>query len=214
MIYNDEFVWLHFPKCAGTKTERLFQKYFSMDTTIHQDIVDPKNDKTYKWHDTIVQREARDKSFKLGDRTIIFPFRKLPNWLISRYNFGYHENPNLPYKTELLLEGKFLWSNGQEGNANNLLTNFLPPALLIANRIEFIRTEFFEDDFKTIFSKYLDISIIPDWEYQKKSNASQSYLSDEMIDMIFLNQKSIYNKSPYWKFLESAIYTEDTYNAE
>jgi len=27
MIYTDEFVWLHFPKCAGTKVKRLFLKY-------------------------------------------------------------------------------------------------------------------------------------------------------------------------------------------
>lgn len=29
MIIGKEFVWLHFPKCAGTKIEKIFETYFS-----------------------------------------------------------------------------------------------------------------------------------------------------------------------------------------
>jgi len=58
MIYNDDFVWLHFSKCAGTKIEHLFEKYFADMDGLHLDIVNEKTNPDISWHDSIAQRET------------------------------------------------------------------------------------------------------------------------------------------------------------
>ena len=53
MIYNKEFIWLHFPKAAGTKVEQIFERYYSSDSSIHQDdIKQLRPDGTAPWHDS------------------------------------------------------------------------------------------------------------------------------------------------------------------
>src|SRR5436190_17091988 len=106
MIYHQKFVWLHFPKCAGSKIEQLFGTYFSNEKSLVQDVIKPESDFTVSWHDAVSDREARDPTFKLGERFVICSFRKLPYWLESRYNFEAQRNPHLPHRPELLPEGK------------------------------------------------------------------------------------------------------------
>ena len=103
MIYSNNFVWLHFPKCAGTKIENLFRTYYSHDKGIHQDIVETRIDPLATWHDTIESREKRDPGFILGDRTIICSFRRLPAWLESRYSYEVRRSPQLDHRPKLLL---------------------------------------------------------------------------------------------------------------
>ena len=76
MIYSNEFVWLHFPKCAGRKIETLFSTYYSQDMNIHQDIVKPRINPIATWHDTIAKREKSDPSFILGNRTVKQPGKR------------------------------------------------------------------------------------------------------------------------------------------
>ena len=206
MIYNDEFVWLHFPKCAGTKVEQLFSTYFSEEVGLFQDPVGLKNDPTVAWHDSISRRKKRDPKFDLGERTVICSFRKLPSWLVSRYNYGRKVDPNLPVHHELLLEGKFLRGNGQEAHADSLVKNFLPEAILKSGKVRFVRTEFFESDFKTIFGDYLDISKIPDWEYKENVNTSKSFLPDKIKEQVHDSKRKIYEKCPKWQLIEKIAY--------
>lgn len=206
MIYNDKFVWLHFPKCAGTKIEALFSKYFSEETELFQDPVGLKNDPTIAWHDSISKREKRDPKFELGERTVICSFRKLPSWLISRYNYGRTVNPDLPVHYELLLEGKFLRENGVEAHADNLIKNFLPEVILKSGKVRFVRTEFFESDFKSIFGDYLDLSRIPDWEYKQNVNTSKSSLPLNIKEELHDTKRKIYQKCPYWQEVEKIAY--------
>ena len=41
MIYSDKFVWLHFPKMAGSAVERIFRSRFRWDRSIVRDRVSP-----------------------------------------------------------------------------------------------------------------------------------------------------------------------------
>ncbi len=204
MIYNDKFVWLHFPKCAGSQVERLFSKYFSEDKSIFQDPVGLKLDPTLSWHNSIKQREKNDPKFKLGDRIIICSFRKLPSWLESRYNYEYKRSPHLLHRPELVLQGKFHMSNGEEGYADNLIKKYLPKKILDTGKVRFLRTEFFESDFRTIFGEFLDLSTIPDDEYQQKTNRSSSSLPSHIKEMLYNNK--IYDTSPLWKSVEKIVY--------
>jgi hypothetical protein len=205
MIYSEDFVWLHFPKCAGTKIQKLFEKYFAKNTLIYQDPVGIQKDSSIAWHDSISKREKRDPNFSLGRRDIICSFRKLPSWLESRYNFEYQRSPNLPHCPEKILEGYFFEANGCENHADNYVRLYLPENLLKTKNVRFIRTEFFESDFKLVFGDYLDISTIPEYEYTKKENTSQNELS-EKIRIKLHSEKSVYLKCPYWSYIESIAY--------
>jgi len=207
MIYSSDFVWLHFPKCAGAKIEYLFKKYYSNDRKITQDLVDPKKGLT-PWHDSIIDRESRDPKFSLGTRTIICSFRKLSSWLESRYNFEYRRSPTLDHRPERLLEGKFLERDGFENHADYYAKKYLSQFILESNTVRFIRTEYFESDFKLIFGEYLDISIIPDREFNGKVNASKSYLPLDIRKRLYQDRQVLYEKCPYWKMVEKIAYDD------
>lgn len=206
MIYTDDFVWLHFPRCAGTKTYQLFEKYFSDDQRIVQDNVDPKGvDKFIFWHDSIADREARDKTFRLGDRVVVCPFRRLPSWLVSRYSYEYFRSPNLNHRAELLFEGKFLERSGSVASADTYAARYVSEAILQAGKVKFLRTEYFEHDFKAVFGEFLDVSIIPDSEFRIRVNESSKALPDGFKVELEESQE-LYDYCPYWKMVEGIAY--------
>lgn len=160
MIYSNDFVWLHFPKCEGTKIENLFRKYYASDQKIVQDQVYPGIDPFATWHDTIAAREKRNSDFVLGNRTIICSFRRLPAWLETRYSFEIQRSPELDYRPELLLQGKFLERGGYLNHADYHVKQYMPELILRSEKLRFIRTEFFELDFKRVFGEFLDVTIV------------------------------------------------------
>jgi len=205
MIYSEDFVWLHFPKCAGVKIESIFKAYYSSNRNIFQDTVDPRIDPSGTWHDSITDREKRDPSFTLGNRTIICSFRRLPYWLESRYSFEVQRSPDLNHQPELLLEGKFLEQSGLENHADFYAKKYIPDRILGSSKLRFIRTEHFESDFMRIFGEFLDVKIIPSSEFSKRINTSQSALPDKIKEQL-LQQQEVYAKCPYWKKVEDIAY--------
>jgi hypothetical protein len=173
MIYSDSFVWLHFPKCAGTKIERLFKKNYSNHSEIVQDLIGfnlfgLKWNSSGSWHDSVLQRESRDPKFQLGSRVVICSIRRLPSWLGSQYSYEYKRNPKLEHHLDRLLERKFFERNGFESYADIYVTKYLPRSILESGKIRFIRTEHFESDFKSVFGNFLDVLIIFNSELIKK----------------------------------------------
>lgn len=206
MIYSDTFVWLHFPKCAGTKIERLFEYYYKNNPEIHQDLIGVKNNPTISWHDTLHLRAARDPEFQLGNRTVICSFRRLPSWLESRYNYEYKRNPQLDHRPELLLEGRFVEQNGVENHADSYAMAYLTDELLASGKLRFLRAENFADDFKSVFGDYLDVSMIPNSELNKKVNSSTSNLPLHVKQQLYDNQQTLYEMCPYWRKIEAIAY--------
>ena len=206
MIYSDDFVWLHFPKCAGTKIENLFRTYYSSDKGIFQDTVDPKIDPLATWHDTISNREKRNPDFTLGKRIIICSFRRLLTWLESRYSFEVQRSPQLNHRPELLLEGKFLEQGGFQNHADYYVKQYIPEFILGSEKLRFIRIEYFESDFKRVFGEFLDVAVIPGWEFSKKANVSKSTVPNKIRNQLLQNQHEVYEKCPYWKAVEDIAY--------
>ncbi|CAG7857612.1 hypothetical protein MCAMS1_02507 [biofilm metagenome] len=206
MIYSDTFVWLHFPKCAGTKVEKLFQDYYSGDSRIIQDSIGRINDPTISWHDSIAARELRNPQFKLGNREVICSFRRLISWLESRYVYEQIRAKNLEHKPGLLLEGKFLEQDGQVSHADNYVTSYLPESLLESGKLKFIRCEHFAEDFKTVFAEHLDVSIIPEEKFDEKVNTAKAALHPDIHKLLLENKNLIYSRCPYWRKVELKAY--------
>lgn len=207
MIYSNDFVWLHFPKCAGTKIEKIFEKYFSNEKMIFQDPINSQIDPSASWHDGISDRERRDPDFSLGERVVICSFRRLPSWLESRYSFEYQRSPHLNHRPELLLEGRFLERRGWENHADFYIKKYLPDSILLSDKVQFIRTEYFETDFKLVFKDFIDVSIIPDAEFKERINVSESHLPIKIKNKLLDNQQELYEKCPRWKAAEDIAYS-------
>lgn len=205
MIYSDEFVWIHFPKVAGTKIEEIFRDYFKDDVNIKQDSVgENRADGSHPWHDSIDERINYEPNFDYKEKRIIVCIRKLPGWLRSRFNFEVDRNPNLEHNIDRLREGRFLESNGYLNHADYYIKKYLPEHVMNHPKLTFIRMEEFEEDFKSAFKDFIDLSIIPDETFRQRSNASNSH-----IDKSWFNDErtcEMYKKSPLWSAVEKIVY--------
>lgn len=208
MIYDDNFVWLHFPKCAGSKIEQLFKKYYADDKSIHQDNVGLKLDPTIAWHDTISNRETRDPNFKLGSRDILICFRRLPAWLESKYNFEYARDTSIKRNFEMILEGKFPESTGNFNHADTYIRKWMPDSIIHSQKLRFIRTENFKSDFIRIFGDYIDISKIPDEEFEQYENTSVKLVPEKVHEQLITSKNLIYEKCPKWRAVERLVYQD------
>jgi hypothetical protein len=205
MICSPHFIWLHFPKTAGTKIEFLFQRYFSHIEEITQDPVGLQFDPTIAWHDSLIQRSRRDPGFAIGKRTIICSFRKLPAWLMSRYNFEIQRNPQLPVNPQILLEGKFMTGRGAIKHADFVLNKYLPHEILETREVLFIRAEHFKEDFQHVFGRFIDITVIPDKEYEFKVNVSKNFIPEPVIHQL-IHSDTVYRNCPEWNEIEHMVY--------
>lgn len=204
MIYNNQFIWLHLSRCAGTKTEVLFADYFSDVENLHLDSTISEIDTDAFWHDGVLDRELRDPLFHLGTREIICSFRRLKPWLISRYNFMAVFRPGYNLRPELLLEGRYVFGNPVLSHADLELARYIPRALAISDRLTLIRAEHFEQDFKQAFANHIDLNLIPEEIYAKKENRVPNSVPQEILDE--LEKTDLSEKCPYWTMLEDRYY--------
>jgi hypothetical protein len=231
MIYNADFIWIHVPKCAGTKTENLFRIHFGHHwlesafsrlfgrkakvfvrratgalTGLHQDIADVAVDPTIRWHDSIADREHRDSGFRRGNRAIVCPIRRLPAWLASIYSYHRGLSPHLDHRPERLLEGRFLYWDGSEGHADQVASRYLPDDVLESPRLAFVRTEYFAQDFRKVFGQFLDLSRIPAAELAVKENTSPFVLPDDIWQALNAPHSPVYGRCPIWSRCERVAY--------
>jgi len=208
MIYSNEFVWIHFPKAAGSKVETLFRKHFALDPNIHQDQVGRRLNPSISWHDSIADRQKRDPSFALGNRRLIVCTRRLPSWLKSRFLFELQRTPGLEHNPQLLTSGQFLERTGRVNHADKYVLKWIPPKTRLNHGlISYLRVENFASDFRDIFGKYLDLSKISISELEERENASApADIKHDIDNLISVNMNSIYRACPLWAELESEVY--------
>lgn len=135
MIVGKDFIWLHFPKCAGTSMEKALH---ALAPDARFDPIDPKN---VIWHETIPQRMARDKRFEVGGRRIISGFRRLPHWVLSRVYFEAFRPPHHTVTREMLVRGQVFERSGDIRSADSYFTRFNTPPVT-----HWIRVENVEED--------------------------------------------------------------------
>ena len=137
---------------------------------------------------------------------VIFPFRRLPSCLESRYSFEFKRSPHLHHRPELLLEGRFLERDGAAGYADEYAQKYMPRPILESGKVKFLRTEFFATDFKAVFGEFLDISRILEREFRRKINASERCLPESVRQQLYDAAEKVYDNCPYWRSLEEVVY--------
>lgn len=205
MICCDDFVWLHFPKNAGTKIEEIFSEYFSGREGIIQDSIDGDDSDSF-WHDSISDREKRDSSFSVGNKDVIICVRRLQSWLVSRYNYERKRSPSIPHDYNNLLTGHFFESSGYLNHADYYVRKYFSDVKGRAKNIRFIRVENFAEDFKAVFGMYMNVDAIPDDVLYSKNNKSHSSIPDGFLTEMKLSLSKLYEHCPKWKELEDLAY--------
>ncbi len=196
MIIGEKFLWLHFPKCAGTFTEKLLRQHVAEDTTIKFDPIDPNN---VIWHQNVSQREEMSKT-DLSNKDIICNFRRLPHWIISRVMFEEKRSGHIT-KKELYTTGRFLEYNGLQSSADAYVK-------LFTNRKinNWIRVENLEEDFIKVFSKYIKFkSSLGSSSFSKKVNTSD-WGNNIKKWFDYNDLRKLYNSCPLWSKYEIEIY--------
>ena len=207
LIYNEEFVWLHVPKCGGSKLERVFEEYFSDVPGLHQDPFSVQTDPDVRWHDSIQKRRLQNPDFLRGEEAVVVSFRQLPSWLESRYNYEVQRNPHLPHDPERLLEGRFLEGTGVENQADTVAKAFVPLILRPSPRLRFIRMEMIGEDFRRVFGEFLDVGRVPQRTFRRRVNATPTnHVPAEISTALRSQDRTVYEHCPYWALLEEMAY--------
>ena len=196
MIIGENFIWLHFPKCAGTFTEKLLRHHVRKDTIIKFDVLDPDD---VIWHQNISKREYMT-NVDLSSKEIICNFRRLPSWIISRVIYEENRSGNIAAR-DLYTIGSFLKSNGESSNADNMVRRY-------TNRKvnHWIRVEYLEEDFVNVFSKFIDF--VPPLDLSCFSSKLNSSDWGNDLEKWFSHSdlKKLYNSCPLWSKIELELY--------
>lgn len=196
VIIGDSFIWLHFPKCAGTTTTSALLQNFEIDTSIQFDATgqgDPI------WHETIEERERRT-AVSLSDKDVLANIRRLPAYVVSKIHFTELLNPDIRHAREHLLTGHFMEADGYKNSADNLLRHY--DAKKISH---WIRTEYLKDDFMSVFGKYLDLTG-KDLSTLSEQINSNDYSRDLAKWYSHREMARLYRKNPVWAKLERRVY--------
>ncbi len=197
MIIGPDFIWLHFPKCAGTFTENLLRKVIpNEDNRLQFDPIDPEN---VIWHHNIKQRENYIGN-TISDRIIICNFRRLPDWIISRIKYEQNRSGQIVTK-DMYIKGAFYEQNGNINSAERVLKKYSEPTVT-----HWLRVEHLQYDFSRVFAKYLNLEQVNYSGYfQIKINTSgwdgdfHNWFSPEDLDVL-------YASCPSWCLLEYKLY--------
>jgi hypothetical protein len=199
VIVGPGFIWLHFPKTAGTETEAILRRNFGADPALAFDAIDPND---VIWHDWIAARRQREPGFEVGGRQVICNIRRLPEWLLSRVHGGVARTPGLKVTRAMFIQGRFLRHDGVELAADDLMRRYTAHPVA-----HWIRTEHFADDFKAAFGPFLRLDRVDLAAEQSRRNAARiDYIRD--IDFYFTRGelRQLYRANPVWAALEQAVY--------
>lgn len=189
MIEHDRFIYVHFPKTAGTKVGDIL-------TSIPGAVRNPEHH-----HFSIEDRQRAEPGWDVGERIVVVGFRRLPGWLLSRYSFEAHRSPEHHHDPSLLTQGKFTEENGDIGYADMYAQRWISPETYRHCNLKFLRQEHLASDFNAIFSEFVDTSTI---DLSSKVNSFRPELNGASV--VALNQKQIYQNCPYWAGLEFVAY--------
>jgi hypothetical protein len=211
VIIGPNFIWLHFPKCAGSHTEQVLRNCFYKNLGITQKILqllairdpevifDPIDPKNVIWHENVLQREQRT-GINLDNKAIICNFRRLPSWMISRIQYEEKRSGNKTTKDEYIT-GRLHEQNGSVNFADNYLKKYSSRPVT-----SWIRTEYIRDDFEKAFSPFLDLSSVDLSKKFRQTTNVTKYERDLRKWFTPEDLERLYCSCPLWRDQEIKLY--------
>ena len=196
MIIGKSFIWLHFPKAAGTTTESALLQNFNGDPSI---VFDETGQGMPIWHETIEERERRTGA-SLAGKDLVANIRRLPAYIVSKVHYTESLNPEIRHTREHLLTGRFMEADGWKNSADALLEHYDYTSIS-----HWLRTENLKEDFVSVFGQYLDLTG-KDFSALSRQMNSNDYSRDLAKWYSRREMKRLYRKNPLWAKLERRVY--------
>jgi hypothetical protein len=194
MITGADFVWMHFPKCAGSTTESILWEHLSERDDVSFDEIDPKG--PVIWHDSIADRRRRDPRFQVGNRRVLANIRRLPYWVISIVHYERQRSTRVT-RRERLLRGEYMTRIGEVGKADRLAAKYSCHPVN-----DWVRTEHLAADLKGIFPSLPDsIASVP-----RVNEGKHKYIPDLNFWFTPKELGRLYERNPVWALLEERVY--------
>lgn len=190
MVIGERFVWLHFPKCAGTETEAVLR--FVPGLT-HDPLDGP-----VIWHHTLQQRREFDPAFRPAQRVTVANFRRLPAWLLSKIHFS--QGQGAPTPSRVLLDlGRFHEPDGSKASCDDFVRAFAPGVRC------WLRVEHLAEDMRRVFDGLCDLPDLS-WALQHRNVGVRPYDRDVWGWFDEDQMAALYAANPLWAALERRIY--------
>jgi len=203
MIVAPTWIWLHFPKCAGSAAEKILRDIYGSDPTVRFDAVGPG--KPVIWHQSIKQRMASDPAFDPSGRRVVANIRRLPNWILSRVHFEVQRSGlNGSVSRNALVQGRFR-NRKTPGNSKQMrlvsadeqLAQFAPAVT------DWVRSEEMIPD----LARVLGFDSTKVAERRERVNAGQiEYIRDLSFWFTPRELDRLYQSNPVWAELERKVY--------
>lgn len=196
MIVGNQFVWLHFPKCAGTEVSQVLAGLRRNNPELMLD--DPRQ---VNVHDGLGERSASHPGFPIGGKDVITCFRRLPYWMLSRIHFGYSRNPEFVPTRDQMLDGHVYEQDGFLNHADQYVKTYTEEARFI------LRTEHIYDDFCAAFERYLKFDAEEVRQAFTGRNANPTrYVPNLSFWFKQADLDRLYASAPRWTRLEKHLY--------
>lgn len=196
MIVGNQFVWLHFPKCAGTEVSQVLAGLRRTNPQLMLD--DPRR---VNVHEGIAKRLASQPEFPIRGKDVITCFRRLPYWMLSRVHFGFSRNATYVPTRDQLLDGHVYEQDGYLNHADGYVKTYTAEARFI------LRTEHIYDDFCAAFERYLTFDPAAVRQAFTGRNPSPTrYIPDLSFWYTQADLDRLYAAAPNWARLEEHVY--------
>jgi len=197
MVVGDDFVWMHFPKCAGHTIDRAL-RVLRGRRDVAFDVAEAG------WHDSVGDRAVRRDGFDPAGKTVICGFRRLPHWLLSRVHYDASRSPYRMVSREMLCRGQFYEVTGAIGSADGYVKHYG------ASPVDrWVRTEHLAEDFQRQFGDILgsQLARAAASKLAKVVNGTRlNYVRG--LDFYFTAAEldGLYAANPTWAALEARLY--------
>ena len=200
MILGRDFVWLHFPKCAGHAVDQALRGVLRG----RSEIVFDDQAREAGWHDSVDERLRREPMLDFSNRRIICGFRRLPHWILSRIHYEASRPPYLCATREMLCRGEFFGELGDVGKADDFA------AYYAAGKVErWVRTEHLAEDFERHFGDMLEAPLARAAVRRLRkivNGARLNYVRSPGFYFTAAELDALYEANPVWAALERELY--------
>lgn len=196
MIIGSDFIWLHFPKCAGTTVELALRDLLEGRPDIRFDDIDGV---TGYWHHTIAERQSIDPSFDPSGKQVLACLRRLPSWIMSMVTFEATRNEHLVATRDMIVHGRCF-----DGDYLNRADDYLN--LFYSDVDQWIRTEYLADDLAEALD--LPVSAVAKALLRHKANVTESYIKEVSFWFTDDDLATLYASNPLWASVEGKIYRD------
>jgi len=166
-------------------------------------VFDRAGDDDHRWHNSIAERLAEDRSFDPGGKVVISGVRRLPWWLLSRVHYEASRRPFHCASREMLCRGEFYENNGRVNQADAYMTQFSGEPV-----DRWLRLENMAEDFISHFEGLLGPRVrTAARKLRKAVNATRlDYVKS--LDFYFTPKEldALYEANPAWAIMEERIY--------